>query len=226
MKNIFEKFGYNLSEKQLSQFNSYYEILTEYNEKFNITAITDKEGVYVKHFSDSLLGSSLIKGKTLIDIGSGGGFPAVPLKILIPELEVTLVEATGKKCTFLTEVVKELKLSEVTVLNERAEELGKKDKYREKFDNASARAVSKLNVLSELCLPFLRIGGRFIAYKANAEEEIENSKTAIELLGGKTGNILTFDLLGENRCIIEILKVKKTPEIYPRNNNKIMKKPL
>lgn len=225
MENIFTRFGFNLSEKQLSAFENYYDLLNFYNAKFNITAITERSEVYLKHFVDSIIGAKYIEGDFL-DVGSGGGFPAIPVKILKPELNATLVDATGKKCEFLKEVVKELGLTNVRVICGRAEDLAHDGVYREKFDCATARAVAALPVLTEYCLPFVKIGGKFVAYKGGAEEEILSAKNAVKILGGKFETNEKFDLSGNSRTIVVIKKEKATDRIYPRPNAKIRKKPL
>ena len=225
MIEIFKSFGYNPNEQTLKSFEKYYEILTFYNAKFNITAITEKNEVYLKHFIDSLLGEKYIYGE-FIDIGSGGGFPAIPLKIIKPELKATLVDATGKKCEFLKEVVKELGLKDVKIINGRAEELAHDKTFREKFDCVTARAVAALPVLSEYCLPFIKTGGKFIAYKSDAFKEIKDAEKAIKILGGKTEKTEEFNLADNKRTIVIIKKEKTTPSEYPRANSKIRKKPL
>ena len=226
MQNIFEEYGIILNKEQLEKFENYYKLLVYFNEKFNITSITEKEEVYKKHFVDSLLGKDLFISGKLIDVGSGGGFPAIPNKILNDNLDITMLEATGKKCEFLNTVIKELNLNNIRAINGRAEDFSKKDEYREKFDYASARAVAGLNILSEYCLPFVKNNGHFIAFKGQAEEEILNSKKAIDILGGKIKNIYKFNLDGANRQIIDIVKIKNTPNLYPRSNAKIRKSPL
>lgn len=225
MENVFKEFGYNISENQLELFENYYRILTFYNEKFNLTAITEKNEVYIKHFVDSIIGAKFIEGDFL-DVGSGGGFPAIPLKIFKPELKATLLEATGKKCEFLKELVKELGLTNVNVIFGRAEELAHDKNYREKYDYVTARAVAALPSLSEYCLPFLKTGGKFVAYKGDAENELKDAENAIKILGGKIENVEKFDLCGNIRTIAVIKKIKPTEKIYPRANAKIRKKPL
>ena len=225
MENLFKNAGFIISQNQFDLFEEYYKLLTFYNEKFNITAITDKKEVYIKHFIDSLLGAEFINGDFL-DVGSGGGFPAIPLKIFKPELSATLLDATGKKCEFLKEVVKQLKLDKVNVIFGRAEELAHDNKFREKFDCVTARAVAGLPVLAEYCLPFVKIGGKFVAYKGDAEQEIKDSENALKILGGKIEKTEKIDLFGNNRTIIVINKDKATDKLYPRNNSKIKKKPL
>ena len=225
MDKILRDFGFNLTEKQKENFEKYYDLLIYYNSKFNITAITEKSEVYLKHFADSLLGAKYIEGDFL-DVGSGGGFPAIPVKILKPELSLTLMEATGKKCEFLKEVIKELKLSNVSVVCGRAEEKAHDKLFREKFSYVTARAVAALPVLSEYCLPFLKTGGKFVAYKGDAGEEINSALSAVKILGGKIEFTEKLDLNGNRRSIVVIKKEKETPLLYPRSNAKIRKRPL
>jgi 16S rRNA (guanine527-N7)-methyltransferase len=226
MENLFNSFGIKITEKQLDLFDKYYRLLIEYNGKFNITAILEKQEVYLKHFVDSLLFVDKLKSGNLIDIGSGGGFPALPIKILREDISVTMVEATVKKCEFLQAVVDNLNLSGVKIINARAEDLAKKEEYREKFDICSARAVARLNTLCEYCMPFVKVGGVFCAFKGNAEEEILEAKNAIKILGGKLNNVYNADLSGASRSLIEIEKVENTPNKYPRGNGKERKNPL
>lgn len=226
MEKLFKEYGLDIDENIKNLFKSYYSLLLEYNSRFNITAITDEREVVIKHFIDSALGVELLKGETLADVGSGGGFPAIPLKILKPELKVTLIEATEKKCEFLKTVADTLGLKEVTVLCGRAEEFAKKSEYREKFDICTARAVARLNILSEYCLPFVKKGGIFLAYKGDADEEARDSENAVKILGGK---IITHDkyvLDGAKRSLIVIEKQKNTDAKYPRGNARIKNKPL
>lgn len=226
MKNLFLNYGINLKDKEIESFEDYYRILIEYNNKFNLTAITEKEQVIVKNFLDSVIFKDYITGKTHIDIGSGGGFPAIPLKIVKPELKTTLLEATGKKCEFLTVLKDTLKLNDVTVLNGRAEDYAVKNQYREQFDVCTARAVARLNILAEYCLPFVKIGGIFVAYKAQAEEEIQEALNAIKVLGGKIKDVVTIQIEEFTRTAVIIEKVKPTDIKYPRTNAQIRKKPL
>lgn len=225
MTEIFEKAGFFLEKEKSDLFEKYYKILTFYNEKFNITAITEKSEVYLKHFADSLTGAKFINGDFL-DVGSGGGFPAIPLKIYKPELKATLLEATGKKCEFLKAVVNELGLKNVDIICGRAEELAHDKVYREKFEFCTARAVAALPVLTEYCLPFVKTGGKFIAYKGDAKQEISDAENAVKVLGGRIEKAEKINLSDNSRTIIVIKKEIKTPEEYPRVNAKIRKKPL
>ena len=226
MKNIFDKYQINLTEEQLKKFEKYYELLVFYNEKFNITAITEKSEVYKKHFIDSVLGVDKVCGQTLIDIGSGGGFPAIPIKIVKEDISLTMLEATGKKCEFLKTVVKELGLNNVTVINGRAEDLAKKEEYREKFDVCTARAVARLNSLCEYCMPFVKVNGTFVAYKGDSKEEVVESQNAIKILGGKIKEVVEYNLDDASRSLVCIEKIKNTDKKYPRGNGKERKNPL
>lgn len=220
-----EAYEYLKNEK----FEKFRDILTDYNEKCNLTAITDKKEVYIKHFLDSVVPEKLFPlNAKVIEIGSGGGFPSIPLKIVREDLDFTLVESTGKKCTYLEETVRLLGLDRVKVLNIRAEEGGRKENLREKFDIAEARAVAELNTLCEYCMPFVKVGGLFIAYKGDREEEIEKAKNAIEILGGKIESVHSYELPEDcgKRTVIAVRKIKKTPEKYPRGRGLERKKPL
>lgn len=226
MKNLFLDFGFDLSDEQLNKFNRYKELLKEYNERFNITAITDDEEIVKKHFIDSLTGAEFLDGKKLIDVGSGGGFPAIPIKIFKPEIDVTLLEATEKKCNFLNIVINELGLENIRVINGRAEELSRTDAYREKYDYCSARAVARMNTLSEYCVPFIKVGGKFVALKGDAEEELTEAKNAFSVLGVEIETVKKFEFYGAKRTIAVLKKIKKTPTQYPRGRGKERKNPL
>ncbi len=227
MRKHFESFNVQITDKQIEQFEKYLNLLVEYNQKFNITAITEREEIIVKHFVDSLLALEALDCGKLIDVGSGGGFPAIPLKIMKgDDLILTMLEATQKKCGFLQTVVDELGLKNVKVICGRAEEFSIKNEYRESFDFATARAVARLNILSEYLLPFVKVGGKFIALKGSDKEEIQEGKRAIEILGGNISEVIERDLEGAKRNIVVVEKNKNTPKIYPRKNGQIRKKPL
>ena len=226
MEKMFISYGITLSNLQKERFEKYYDLLVFYNQKFNITAITERQEVIKKHFIDSALGVDKIVGNNLIDVGSGGGFPAIPLKIMKEDIFLTLLEATGKKCEFLKTVVKELGLNNVTVINGRAEDLAKDINFREKFSTCSARAVARLNTLCEYCMPFVQKGGVFLAYKGDAEEELFEAQNAIKVLGGKLKDNTVYDLDGAKRALISIEKVSLTDKKYPRGNGKERKNPL
>ncbi|GHH98119.1 16S rRNA (guanine(527)-N(7))-methyltransferase RsmG [Neobacillus kokaensis] len=224
--------GLSLTEKQLNQFEKYYETLVEWNEKMNLTAITDKEDVYLKHFYDSITAGfyfDFTKPLRLADVGAGAGFPSIPLKIVFPEIEVTIVDSLNKRISFLNHLANVLGLEKVQFVHDRAETFGVNPKYRESFDVVTARAVARMSVLSELCLPLVKVGGHFLALKAaNAEEELTAGKKAIATLGGKVESMSTFILPIEEseRNILIIKKEKQTPKKYPRKPGTPGKTPI
>lgn len=219
----------NLTEEQLSQLDIYCKFLLEYNTHTNLTAIKEEEQVYLKHFYDSLTfikAVDITKYNNLLDIGTGAGFPGMVLKIVFPELEVTLLDSNNKKIKFLQELAKKLSLKKIYFYHGRAEEYCVKN--REKFDIVTARAVTNMTALSELCLPLVRIDGYFIALKGSNQEELIESKKAIKILGGIIEETINFELPydGGERNIVRIKKEKNTPKEYPRRYDKIVKKPL
>ena len=216
---------YNLSDLQSAQLQSYCELLQEWNRKMNLTAIYETEEVYEKHFLDCICALNKEVQGSVLDVGSGAGFPGLVWKIMHPDLSVTLLEPTQKRCRFLSEVINQLHLEDIEVVNQRAEDFVKEQ--REAFDIVTARAVADLAVLSELCLPLLRVGGIFIAMKgSNAEEEIKRAESAIKVLGAEIeyidNRILPF---GERNNIV-IRKRKETSKKYPRRYDQIKKRPL
>ena len=217
-----------LTGTQLDQLDRYAELLVSYNQKVNLTAITDPEGIEDKHFLDSLLFACQpeVAGK-MVDVGAGAGFPGIVTKIYKPDLDLTLMEPTGKRVEFLRTVCGELGLAQVEFAKERAEEAARKI-WREVFDVASARAVAALPVLCEYCLPLVKVGGVFIAMKGpDAAAETEASKNALHKLGGKLEEVRAFTLPdGSTRNLVIIRKISQTPTVYPRNGGKIAKKPL
>lgn len=230
LKNKAAEFGVNLDERALERFDLYAKLLVEWNEKINLTAITDPEGIVMKHFVDSLSVFSAIEipeGAKSIDVGTGAGFPGIPMLIARPDLKITLLDSTNKKLNVIRDILEKLELT-CEVLHLRAEDAGQSKEYREQYDFATARAVSNLRDLSEYCLPFVKKGGTFISMKsAKAEEEIAEGRNAIKILGGKIKEKKTFgiDEAGE-RTIILIEKVSTTPPKYPRPSAKIAKNPL
>ena len=225
-----KKNGMELSDKQITQFNLYYELLTAKNKVMNLTAITEYNDVVKKHFIDSMMISRVLDMKkinSLCDVGTGAGFPGIPLKIVYPHLHLTLVDSVGKRVNFLSEVVEKLGLEDVEAIHSRTEDLAHNSKYREKYDLVTARAVASMNVLSEYCIPYAKIGGYFAAYKSgNIEEEIENAKNAVKTLGGKIEKTDMFELYEMGRSIVLIRKVNSTPKIYPRKAGTPSKNPL
>lgn len=224
--------GITLSDKQIEQFRKYFELLVEWNEKMNLTAITDLEGVYLKHFYDSISPSFYFDFESvtkLCDVGAGAGFPSIPIKICFPHLHVTIVDSLNKRITFLNHLANELGLENVEFVHSRAEEFGQNPTYREAFDAVTARAVARLSVLSELCLPLAKVDGKFVALKAAAgEEELKDAKKAITTLGGKLRSQFHFELPVENseRSLYVFDKVKATPKKYPRKPGTPNKSPI
>ncbi len=210
-------------------FEEFYRLLTEYNAKYNLTSITEEKEVFYKHFLDSAAGEFLFpRGAKALEVGSGAGFPSLVLKILRPDLSFTLVESVGKKCDFLRVAVKELNLSGVEVLYGRAEEFAKEAERREKYDVVCARAVARLNTLSEYCVPFVKKGGIFVAYKSGDGEELQESRRAFSLLGCRLKENILYSLpegMG-SRSLAVAEKVASTPSQYPRGNGKERKFPL
>ncbi|MBO9131361.1 16S rRNA (guanine(527)-N(7))-methyltransferase RsmG [Bacillus sp. 165] len=229
---MLEAEGIILSSQQLAQFERYFELLVEWNEKMNLTAITEKEEVYLKHFFDSVTAAfhfDFSKPATICDVGAGAGFPSIPLKICFPNLKVTIVDSLQKRITFLNQLASELELENVAFYHDRAETFGKREGIRESFDIVMARAVARLSVLSELCIPLVKVGGTFIAMKgAAAEEELEQGTHAIQVLGGEVQSIFTFKLPVEEseRNIIFVAKKRRTPKKYPRKPGTPNKLPI
>ncbi|WP_440602043.1 16S rRNA (guanine(527)-N(7))-methyltransferase RsmG [Bacillus safensis] len=224
--------GITLSPVQLEQFETYFRMLVEWNEKMNLTSITEKEEVYLKHFYDSISAAFFIdfhKVTTICDIGAGAGFPSIPLKICFPHLHVTIVDSLQKRITFLNELAKGLNLQDTTFYHDRAETFGQRKEKRESYDLVTARAVARLSVLSELCLPLVKKEGLFVALKASAaDEEMQAGKKAVTVLGGEVVEKHSFVLPLEEseRNIIVIEKKKQTPKKYPRKPGTPNKSPI
>ncbi len=229
-KDLFSELNINLTEKQHDNYSTYLKTLLEWNEKINLTAITEENDIWIKHFIDSCTINKYIDSKnTIIDVGTGAGFPSLPVKILHDDLNITLLDSLNKRIDFLREIVKVLGLKNVSFIHGRAEDIANNSKYREEFDIATARAVANLSTLSEYCLPFVKVGGSFICMKAgNVETEINEAKKAIDILGGKVEKVEKFLLPHTDieRTIIIIKKIKETPKQYPRNAGIPSKNPL
>ena len=225
-------FGFPLTDRQKEQYERYFELLVEWNEKTNLTAITDKDEVYLKHFYDSVapILQGLIENQPirLLDIGAGAGFPSLPMKILFPELDVTIIDSLNKRINFLHLLAEELGLSGVHFYHGRAEDFAQDKAFRAQFDLVTARAVARMQVLSELTIPYLKVGGRLLALKAsNAPEELEEAKNALNILFSKVEDNLQYELPnGDPRYITVVEKKKETPNKYPRKAGMPNKRPL
>lgn len=230
MKSVFLNNEIKVNDEKINKLKSFCDLLLSENKKYNLTAIREEKSVYLKHFADSLKGAEFFKsGEKILEVGSGAGFPSIPLKIYNEKLDFTLLEATNKKCNFLNEAKKLLKFEKFEVICGRAEVLAKSE-YREKFDMVTARAVAELNVLCELCSPFLKVGGKAVFYKNYSEEEIKEAKNSLKELNLELKTIKKYELKGDENCslraILILEKIKSTPEKYPREYKKILSKPL
>lgn len=227
-----QKQGIEINETQRKQFQTYFKVLVEWNKKINLTAITAEQDVYLKHFYDSISAAfyyDFTGEQHICDVGAGAGFPSIPLKICFPDLKVTIVDSLQKRIGFLNHLAAELGLTNVAFYHDRAENAGQNPTFRENADVVMARAVARMSVLSELCLPLCKKSGVFIAMKGSqTDEELMDAEAAIERLGGQTNNVQTFYLPEENseRSIVVIDKVGKTPAKYPRKAGDPNKKPL
>lgn len=231
LQNYIKDYKITLTENQYEQFQKYFELLAEWNEKMNLTAITDESGVALKHFADSLSLLNFVdipQNSSLADVGTGAGFPGVVLKIARPDIKLTLIDSLNKRLVFLGELCAQLGI-EAELIHSRAEDGARDEKLRENFDFAVSRAVARMNVLSEYCLPYVKVGGAFCAMKgAQANEEFKESLNAINTLGGKLEKKYFFELPenGGERAIAVVRKVKNTPQKYPRQSGKIKAKAL
>lgn len=236
LKKLSSEIGVELSDIQLEQFQKYYELLVEWNKVMNLTAITEYDDVVIKHFVDSMtlikaadISIDVEKEEKLIDIGTGAGFPGIPLKIAFPQLKVTLLDSLNKRISFLNEVISELDLKNIETIHGRAEDFAKKPEYREQYDFAVSRAVANLSSLTEYCLPYVKVGGKFVPYKSgNSDEEIAQAKKAIFILGGKQTKTVDFNLPESDfsRTLVVIEKTQSTPKKYPRKAGLPTKEPI
>ncbi len=236
MSEIFDKklceLNIALDSKKRMQFQKYFELLVEWNKVMNLTGITEYEEVNEKHFVDSLSivkSIDMTKVNSVIDVGTGAGFPGIPLKIVFPNLQITLLDSLNKRIKFLNTVIQELDLKNVETVHGRAEDIAKKKEYRETYDLCASRAVANLSTLTEYCLPFIHIGGYFISYKSGEiEKELKDSARAVKILGGKVEDVIKFSLPGTDikRSFIKIKKVEVTPKKYPRKAGLPSKEPI
>ena len=228
--NRMKEAGYQLSEDQAAQFLGYYDMMIEKNQVMNLTRITEFKEAVDKHFVDSLMLSRVLdvsRIHKLIDIGTGGGFPGIPLKIMYPHMSVVMLDSVGKKIDFVNEVIEKLDLKDVCALHVRAEDMARDRKHREKYDVCVSRAVANMTVLTEYCLPFVRVGGFFVAYKGDDRpEELAAAEKAVKVLGGKPMEFDRFSLFGMGRCLVKIRKDRKTPMQYPRKAGMPAKAPI
>ena len=225
---IFNKESLPVSEEQYGQFKKYAALLVEWNKKMNLTAITDPYGITVKHFLDSVLPLKFMdipEGASLIDVGTGAGFPGIPLKIMRPDIKLTLLDSLNKRVNFLSEVCKAINF-DTPCIHARAEELGRDKNYREQYDFSAARAVAAMPVLTEYCLPYVKVGGTFTALKGR-NENYKECENAVKILGGEISDVTEYALPdGDGRTLICIRKIKEIPPKYPRNSGQISKKAL
>ena len=232
LKNGLENLGITVDDKMLNDFNIYREILVDWNQKMNLTGIEDEKEVYIKHFLDSVsaVTNGYIKdGLSIIDVGTGAGFPGLPLRICLRNTKVTLLDSLNKRIKFLDEVINKIGLIDINTIHGRAEDFGKSDEYREQYDIATARAVAGLPILMEFCVPFVKVGGYFVCLKGpNANLELEESKAAMEVLGVEFIEKINIELPESdlNHNILVFIKVKNTPEKYPRKAGKPVKSPI
>ena len=220
-----------INDEKLNRLLMFYDILMEWNSFMNLTAITDFNEVVLKHFSDSIMVlkyADIDEGAMILDFGTGAGFPGIPLKILRPDLNITLMDSLNKRIKFLDEVISKLELSNITAIHGRGEELGRKNEYRQKYDFVLSRAVAKLSILSECCLPFVKKGGSFISYKSGEiSDEVKEAETAVKILGGSKAKTYYFKLDEIiERSFVIIKKTEDTPQKYPRGGGKPFKEPL
>lgn len=228
--NEIKNMNISLTENQIEKFIIFYEMLVEKNKVMNLTAITDFDEVFEKHFADSLslaYAFDLKQEMSMIDLGTGAGFPGIPLKIVFPQIRMTLADSLNKRILFLNEVIEKIGLKDAETVHGRAEDLARKKKFRESFDLCVSRAVANLSTLTEYCLPFVKENGNFVSYKgADCDEEVEAAKSSVHLLGGRIKKVKKFELGESRRAFVIIEKKKSTPKKYPRKAGTPVKDPL
>lgn len=228
LQTAFNQKGISLTDKQGEDFFKYYSMLIEWNNKFNLTAITSPQDVVKKHFLDSVMSINFLpQGAKILDVGAGAGFPSLPIKILRQDIKLTMLDSVNKKVTFLQEVAKALNMQNVEAVHSRAEDLASKHNYREQYDVVVSRAVSRLNTLCEYCLPFVKVGGKMVAYKSvETQAEVLEAMPAIKILGGEKPTIKDVSFEEASRTLVIINKKTKTPPKFPRGGNKPRLQPL
>lgn len=232
LETLFRQSNISFTPQQINRFMSYEKLIQEWNQNINITAITESMDIYIKHFIDSVVINQHITEKqpySLIDVGTGGGFPGIPMKIMDETIQLTLLDSLNKRIAFLKTVVETLDLRDVKLIHGRAEDFGSNVDFREKYDVATSRAVAAINVLSEYCLPFVKVGGVFIALKGeNVEDELKNGEKAVKLLGGEIENVIKYVIPGTDigRSVVIIKKIAAIPDKYPRKAGTPSRKPL
>jgi 16S rRNA (guanine527-N7)-methyltransferase len=232
LETLFRQSDIPITSQQICQFLDYERLILEWNQKTNITAITESRDIYIKHFIDSAVANNYIGNEqsySLIDVGTGGGFPGIPMKIMNDTIQLTLLDSLNKRIAFLQAVVDTLFLKDVKLIHGRAEDFGSNVQFRQKFDVATSRAVASINVLSEYCLPFVKTDGIFIALKGeNIEDELKNGEKAVKLLGGEVASVIKYVIPGTDmgRSLVIIKKVSDTPDRYPRKAGTPSRKPL
>lgn len=226
-KDLFQQYGVELTVENYDKLRIYANFLVEYNENVNLTALTEPKDILIKHFLDSILMLKYVEipeNSALIDVGTGAGFPSVPIKIMRPDIKLTLLDSLNKRIAFLEQLCEKIG-ADAEFIHGRAEDFSKLPEYREKFDFSCARAVANMSLLSELCIPFVKVGGKFLAMKGKGED-ISEGQNAVELLGGKISDVVDYTLEGDERKIVITEKISQTSPKYPRNSSKIKKKPL
>lgn len=219
--------GINISEQEENKFYIYMMNLIEWNQKINLTAIKEEKDIIIKHFIDSIIINDKITGERMMDIGSGAGFPGIPLKIMNDNLKVTLLDSVNKKVNFMNDSINKIGLEKIKAIHARAEEIAHEKVYREQYDVVVSRAVANMSTLVEYMIPFVKVGGKCLCLKGpNSDEEIELAKNAIKKLGGKIEDVISYKIEDNERCLVIISKIKSTEQIYPRKNGKALKEPL